>query len=132
MVLWHGGVDEEMTCNNCEEWQEGIRQIVAQAAFCSNQSAGPEYTATKFRFCPWCGKELDEMTQTQFAEFVEKLDKIIELLEKLTLPDKYTASSDETMYQPDQSVIYEYVYPWQHSGAWTPEEWQQHETSSSP
>lgn len=47
-----------MNCT-CKEWVEGIPQMAAQAVFCSIQSAGPEYTAAKFKFCPWCGKILD-------------------------------------------------------------------------
>lgn len=47
-----------MICT-CEDWLEGISQIAAQAAFCTNQNAGPIYTASKFKYCPWCGRILD-------------------------------------------------------------------------
>ena len=49
---------ERMYCM-CKEWLEGIQQIAAQAIFCNNQAAGPKYTATTFKYCPWCGKVLD-------------------------------------------------------------------------
>lgn len=32
-----------------------IRQIVDQQIFCSNQSAGPDYTGEKMSVCPFCG-----------------------------------------------------------------------------
>lgn len=48
-----------MNCS-CKEWAEGMPQIAAAQVFCSIQSAGPEYVGARFKFCPWCGKPVED------------------------------------------------------------------------
>lgn len=47
-----------MKCN-CNEYEIGIKQIVA-AQLHSNNHHGTPYTAKKFKYCPWCGNRLEE------------------------------------------------------------------------
>ena len=42
----------------CNEWHTNMSQIIDAQKFCDNQAAGPKYTGSKFKYCPWCGKEL--------------------------------------------------------------------------
>lgn len=43
---------------DCKEWDDGMRQIDAAQFMAFNK--GCKYTATPFRFCPWCGKQIGE------------------------------------------------------------------------
>lgn len=43
----------------CSGWKNSYRQIINTIIFCHNQSAGPKYTGDNFKYCPWCGKEID-------------------------------------------------------------------------
>ncbi len=43
---------------DCVHWEYGAKEIVAQHLYCHNRPAAPVYTAPRFRYCPWCGKEL--------------------------------------------------------------------------
>ena len=45
-------------CENCDDWEEGIEQIVGLQLFCFNQSAAPKADVKAFRYCPWCGTHL--------------------------------------------------------------------------
>jgi len=48
--------DKPPRCD-CNEYQEGMEQIVnAQLLFWDH---GMPYTGKPFRYCPWCGKELE-------------------------------------------------------------------------
>lgn len=42
----------------CPGWKEGMKQLIATQIFCNNHTATPKYTGQKFKFCPWCGKEI--------------------------------------------------------------------------
>lgn len=46
-----------LSCKN-EKHTEYLLEIDWQQIFCSNQIAGPDYTGSKFKFCPYCGKAL--------------------------------------------------------------------------
>ena len=48
----------EIYCD-CVHWKYGFKEIVAQNIYCWHRSAAPGYTAPRFRFCPWCGKEVE-------------------------------------------------------------------------
>jgi len=43
----------------CDGWEKSYRQLNDAIAFCYNHSAGPKYSGVPFKFCPWCGKEID-------------------------------------------------------------------------
>ena len=46
----------------CDEWQNGIKQVNDAIIFCNFQGGGPKFNAEPFRFCPWCGGlKLDEL-----------------------------------------------------------------------
>jgi len=47
-----------LSCSDCDDWEEGIKQIVSQSLYCMNRVAAPQYSASAFAFCPWCGGEL--------------------------------------------------------------------------
>lgn len=42
----------------CEGWEKSYRQLNDAIIFCHFHSAGPKYTGVKFKYCPWCGKEI--------------------------------------------------------------------------
>jgi len=50
-------------CNACKDWKEGIKIITDQQIFCSNQSAAPQWCGKEFKYCPWCGYELEEIDE---------------------------------------------------------------------
>lgn len=56
-------MNENCDCD-CEDWKEGMSQIEAAQIFCAVHSAGPKYTAKPFKYCPWCGKERYQKSQS--------------------------------------------------------------------
>ena len=44
---------------DCEDYKEGLTQI-KNAQTLLYLTKGIKYTAPKFRYCPWCGKKLEE------------------------------------------------------------------------
>lgn len=43
----------------CRKWKEGVPQL--EMAQWLAHDHGMEYTAGRFRYCPWCGKKRDVM-----------------------------------------------------------------------
>lgn len=51
-------INKRICQRNCDEYEKGMKEIVAAQLFCYNHSAGPKYTSKGFRYCPWCGSVL--------------------------------------------------------------------------
>lgn len=49
--------------NDCKDWKEGIEAITRQQMFCLNQSAAPKWNDKVFKYCPWCGYEVEELKE---------------------------------------------------------------------
>jgi len=47
-----------------------MKQIAAQTIFCANHSGAPKYDSKVFRYCPWCGKKLSILKETNH-EFIK-------------------------------------------------------------
>ena len=43
---------------DCEDWQTGMSQIASAQTLAWTH--GQRYTGVVFRYCPWCGKKLEE------------------------------------------------------------------------
>ena len=50
-------------CPCCTEFEEGMRQIAAAQTL--EHFHGGKYTAGIFRFCPWCGTELEQEAEDE-------------------------------------------------------------------
>jgi len=42
----------------CKDWENGRSQLIMQAIFCERHGSGPKYDGPYWRFCPWCGNDL--------------------------------------------------------------------------
>jgi hypothetical protein len=52
-----------MNCK-CKEWIENIGKIDGAFEFKANHGCG-DYNGKKFKYCPWCGKELEDDLMTK-------------------------------------------------------------------
>ncbi len=57
---------------SCEDWIEGMFQIEAAHIFCANRIAAPKYTAKPFKYCPWCGEEINRNKPADDAAWRQK------------------------------------------------------------
>lgn len=53
---------EKLYCS-CNEFTDGIKEINDAIDFFRNHSTEYEYNTISFKFCPWCGKELEKETK---------------------------------------------------------------------
>lgn len=58
-----------MTCT-CKDWQENIRKINDPIELNAIRSGTKGYDGVFFKYCPWCGKELNEHRDNIITELL--------------------------------------------------------------
>ena len=108
-----------MKCD-CKDWQEGMKQLT-NAQMMSELHHGAKYTATQFRYCPWCGQEFqgeiacksnpifsgdDSVEFWDLIDGLEKFDEKFKGLQDLQkLIDKYNARLEEVLKDKEKEIL---------------------------